>query len=169
MKKIFFLLIMILVTFASCTYYEAFPPEMVSYFPYTKNQKISFTNENGYSTNLTVKEVYVSRKHSQYWGLKCGGADMHFTAQNDTMSIQGNMEIPCMSNGEGLALDITLSAGNVDYLKYYSGDAYSAQMLSEIGDTIRFINDDQEAIVVRHEGLVQFYDKQRNCTWHRCQ
>lgn len=169
MKKIFFLLIMILVTFASCTYYEAFPPEMVSYFPYTKNQKISFTNENGYSTSLTVKEVYVSKKHSQYWGLKCGGADMHFTAQNDTMSIQGNMEIPCMSNGEGLALDITLSAGNVDYLKYYSGDAYSAQMLSEIGDTIRFINDDQEAIVVRHEGLVQFYDKQRNCTWHRCQ
>lgn len=164
MKKIL-ILAFLLATLASCTFYDAFPPEMVTYFPYAKRQKLSFKNENGCLTSLTVKEVHVSKKHSQYWGLKCGGADMRFSAQNDSMTIQGNMEIPCMSNGEGISLDISLSAGNVDYWKNYTGDAYSSQMLTEIGDTIRFSNDEKEAIVVRHEGVVQFYDTQRNCTW----
>ena len=165
MRKIIFLAVLS-VAFASCTYYEAFPPAMVSYFPYAKKQVLTFKNENGCLTNLTVKEVHVSKKYAQYWGIKCGGADMRFSAQNDSMTIQGNMNIPCMSNGVGFAVEIFLSAGNVEYWKDYSGDAYSAQMLSEIGDTILFTNDEQEAIVVRNEGLTQFYDKQRNCTWN---
>lgn len=164
MKKLI-LLAVLLVSFTACNYYDAFPPAMVSYFPYAKKQKLTFKNENGCLTSLTVNEMYVSKKHSQYWGVKCGGADMRFSAQNDTMTIQGNMNIPCMSNGAGFALEIFLSAGNVEYWKDYSGDAYSDQMLSEIGDTIRFTNDDKEAIVVRHEGVIQFFDKQRNCTW----
>lgn len=168
MKKMvcFSIFIAIIATFSSCRqHYDAFPQALTTYFPYTENQNLMYTNNKGNITSLKITEMYVSKKYSQPFGVKCGGAEMHFSAKNDTMSIHGSMEVPCMSDGEAFGIIINLSAGNVEYVKDFIGDAYSAQMLSQIGDTIRFSKDDCSAIVVRYEGLVEFYDIPRDCTW----
>ena len=62
-------------------------------------------------------------------------------------------------------LILDLKACDVYYYREFPGDPFSEQIISEIGDTIRLSKDDNEAIVVRYEGLVEFSDLQRNCTW----
>ena len=42
----------------------------------------------------------------------------------------------------------------------------AAQMLEQLGDTIRFTNDGHEAIVVRYKGLVKFDDAQHDYVWN---
>ena len=59
----------------------------------------------------------------------------------------------------------SLNAGDTFYYYDIPGDPFSDQIISEIGDTIRLSKDNNEAIVVRYEGLVEFSDLQRNCTW----
>ena len=60
---------------------------------------------------------------------------------------------------------LILSAGDTFYYYDIPGDPFSSQIITEIGDTIRLAKDNNEAIVVRYEGLVEFSDLRRNCTW----
>ena len=108
---------------------------------------------------MVVTELSVSDEHSESYCSKCGwNIAMEFKSQNDSMYFSGYMTV---SYSPYLILD----AGGTFYYYDIPGDPFSEQIVSEIGDTIRLANDGNEAIVVRNEGLVEFGDTQRNCTW----
>ena len=151
---------MIIATFVSCTYYDAFPPTLVSYFPYTENQQLVFTNERNDTTVLTVLEVHVSEKRCYLRGAKCRYVGMWFYAQNDTMTCRGETALT-FSNG----IQMTLGTCGIPYDREYYGDPYSSQMAAQIGDTVHFTHGNYEAIVVRYEGLVKFDDAKHECVW----
>jgi hypothetical protein len=150
---------LIMLTFSSCRRYKAFPPALVSYFPYTEHQKLFYANEKGDTTCMVVTELYVSEAHNEPYCTKCGNIAMEFQAQNDSMYFNGFM------NAAYSYPYLVLDAGGTGYYYDIPGDPFSDQIASEIGDTIRLSKDDNEAIVVRYEGLVEFGDRQRNCTW----
>lgn len=169
MKKLicFSILAAIIVTFSSCIqHYDPFPSALVSYFPYSENQQLAFASNNGDSTIMTITEMYVSKEFTESFGMKCcWSPEMKFLAKNDTISICGSMFIPFLPDGTSSEVVMSLTVGGLRYETDFSGDAYSTQMLSQIGDTIRFVKDGHEAVVVRAEGVVEFYDIQRDCTW----
>lgn len=169
MKKMicFSILTAIIVTFSSCIqHYDAFPSALVSYFPYSENQQLAFANNNGDTTIMTVTEMYVSKEYTESFGMKCcWSPEMHFLAKNDTIYIRGSILIPFSPDGTSSEVKIGLTAGSLPYEANFAGDAYSTQILSQIGDTIQFIGDGHEAVVVLNEGVVKFYDIQRDCTW----
>lgn len=159
MKRLLFLSVILLVTISSCRRYKAFPPALVTYFPYTENQKLVYANEGGDTTCLTVKQMYVSEKHFESYCSKCGwNIAMEFEANNDSVSIRGYMNITYTPF-------LQLVAGGTFYHKEFPGDPFSAQFISQIGDTIRLSDDNHEAIVVRYEGLVKFDDAKHECVW----
>jgi hypothetical protein len=159
MKRLLFLSVILLVTISSCRRYKAFPPALVTYFPYTENQQLVFANEREDTTALTITSVYISERHSESFCSKCGwNIALEFEANNDSMSISGYMNITYTPF-------LQLVAGSTFYYKEFPGDPFSAQFISQIGDTIRLSYDDHEAIVVRYEGVVEFYDAKHKCVW----
>ena len=159
MKKILFFGVILLVTLVSCHRYQAFPPALVTYFPYTTDQRLIYANERGDTTCMIVTELFVSKEHTESYCSKCGwDIAMDFKAQNDSMYFSGYINV-------SYSPYLILSAGDTFYYYDIPGDPFSEQIISEIGDTIRLSKDNNEAIVVRYEGLVEFSDLQRNCTW----
>ena len=159
MKKILFLAVILLIALASCRRYQAFPPALVTYFPYTENQRLVYANDKGDTTCLTVKQMSVSDEHTESYCSKCGwNIAMEFKANNDSIYFNGYMTV---SYSPYLILD----AGGTYYYYDIPSDPFSEQIVSEIGDTIWLSKDGNEAIVVRYEGLVEFDDIQHNCTW----
>ena len=159
MKKILFFGVILLVTLVSCHRYQAFPPALVTYFPYTTDQRLIYANERGDTTCMIVTELFVSKEHTESYCSKCGwDIAMDFKVQNDSMYFNGYINV-------SYSPYLILSAGDTFYYYDIPGDPFSDQIISEIGDTIRLSKDDNEAIVVRYEGLVEFSDIQRNCTW----
>ncbi len=161
MKKILFLSAMVLVILTSCRpHSDAFPSALVSYFPYSENQQLVFANNNGDTTIMTVTDVYVSEEQWCRFGEKClAPVEMWVQASNDSMQMKASMDAYSQSLGMGV------NVGDVNYNKEIQGDPFSSEMLSEIGDTIRFTREGHKAIVVRYEGLVEFDDVQHDCTW----
>jgi len=159
MKKMMFLSLILLMAIVSCRRHKAFPPALESYFPYSENQKLFYTNEKGDTTCMVVTELYIE-EHSEPYCSKCGSViTMEFKAQNDSMYFYGFIsliESPYY---------LFLAAGGTHYVYNIPGDPFSDQIVSDIGDTIRLSKDGHEAVVVRNEGLVTFDDIQRNCTW----
>lgn len=164
MKKMVVLCLFVAVAlgFTSCRLRnDPFPASLVTYFPYTENQQLVFANENRDTTCLTVTEVFVSGAWSCPFGQKCRPPiEMTVNATNDSILFNVFMSA---SYPKYLILD--LKACDVYYYREFPGDPFSEQIISEIGDTIRLSKDNNEAIVVRYEGLVEFSDLQRNCTW----
>ena len=162
MKKNLFLLIIVLgALISSCSHIDAFPPALVSYFPYSENQQIIFANESGDTTTLTVSEFFVSEGGRCPFGQKClPPNELTVKMSNDSLMIFAIMEVIHQN------LSIGLFIGELSYHETFTGDAYSPQMLEQLGDTIRFTNDGHEAIVVRYKGLVKFDDAQHDYVWN---
>lgn len=158
MKKMMFLSLILLMAIVSCRRDKAFPPALKTYFPYAENQKLIYANEKGDTTCMVVTELNIEEQSEPYCS-KCGSViAMEFKAQNDSMYFYGLMSV-------SESPYLFLAAGDTHYVYNIPGDPFSEQIVSEIGDTIRLSKDGHEAVVVRYEGLVEFYDTKRECIW----
>ncbi len=174
MKRIFFLLLSI-IFFTSCKdkHCPAFPEYLLMYFPYTKGNVLKFKNLNNDTLNLHINKTWMSDSYSFPWNAKCAcGADAGFetdTSLNYNLGIRGSMHVS--KNNFDINCYFYDSLHRKDNFYYYKEelDFYNEEAQSKLPDTINFeiqeFNRINNVMIIKKRGIVEFWDKEQNCTW----
>jgi hypothetical protein len=154
---------------AGCAQYldcPAFPEELVSYFPYVEGDTLIFVNQDSdtllYSCSAVEKTEEYTKK--QPFGSKCGPllCNPSYLSFEFIPSDSLNPQLHGQMNVD----DDKFTAISVVPDLYISFDDYA-----EIGDAILLqeneINDNRinSITIVKGQGITEFSDQQRHCTW----
>jgi hypothetical protein len=168
-------------TFLSCknTFCPSFPENIDNYFPYLKGEVIKFSNQNNDTLCITVVKNWVSDSYSYKWNCKCSceaTAGFNTDLENvHLLRIEGRITIYNEENRSELTTEIYNAHINSDTFTIIleNTNPYSSENNSIFGDTIRIEKEEFNRIntilIVKGKGIVEFYDKNQNCTWIKIQ
>ena len=171
------ILISVVIAGVGCrdTHCPAFPLHLVDYFPYHIGDVLKFTNPENDTVSLKIYSVETSGESSFAWNCACSCGFSHsFKAEEmDTFGFQ--IEGSILGGDNYIAMSCNLS----DYYYYSDNLFFSKENVNPhvpesshiFGDTLiveyneagRF----NQAIVVKGEGLIEFFDLKDNYTWKK--
>ncbi|MBR4583985.1 MAG: hypothetical protein IKO34_09315 [Bacteroidales bacterium] len=168
--------------FQSCQIHcSAFPEWLCKYAPYEEGSIVTFKNENDSVIKLKVENKYKTEKYSFRQNCKCACVcdlcvDLKSEGKEDfRMAIDCKLGVgrESLENTEKVAVFFQIGMGNGnmwdiaqksfadinpnDYGNEQLGDTFSLQTKTD--------NKFSNMIVEKEKGLVEFYDKENNCTW----
>ena len=177
------LLIISALIFQSCRIHcSAFPEWLCKYAPYEEGNSVSFKNENDSVIKLTVTEFYKSEAHSLSRYCRCGCEGyMLAVLGSGQMLIEINFNLDAKEGKQDVGainnIDVSIKSFDNDivvvgqsYKDDFTGiNPYDYGHEQKLGDTIALQNtkDDNfsDMVIVKGQGLAEFYDKENNCTW----
>jgi hypothetical protein len=170
MKKQLFIIIGALLLFfiSGCrkTNCPAFPKSVANtYFPYTENCQLKFSNDNSDTSTFTINDYILSDSYSFGWNCKCAcGAGASFRMKNNLSQVIMHGVIYCYDNEALLQIDT-----NAEYYYYYFVDGinpYSSDNVRMFGDTVRLTCADSTSVqLIVGKGVTRFFDIRQKCEW----
>jgi hypothetical protein len=177
MKKQLFILfglsLCILIIGCKETHCPAFPKAIAdTYFPYTENSVLSYSNINGDVLIFKINSYWLSDSYSLEWNCKCAcdDAGASFRTERDTSSLimEGNM----MFYDNLATLMIYISDEFYFSDKFYfdiDGINPYASGVRLFGDTINLTKESNRRItsmqLIAEQGVTRFFDKEQDCEW----
>lgn len=155
----------------------AFPEELLVYFPHKNEDILKFKNPDNDTLEFFVKSTWASGPKSFGWNCKCScGSEAYFETEPN--------------NKHSLKMTELITISNEPYLTnigcvFYDGDSsndqfallvtgknpYAKDNSAFFGDSIFLVNEENvrisKVILVEGKGIVEFFDKKKNCNWVR--
>ena len=157
------------------THCPAFPLDLVEYYPYINGDRLKFKNSINDTLVLNINNNWFSDSYSFDWNCKCScGADAGFSSEMDTIfSIEISGSIDVSNDTKVSILNCTLSDGKVSNDNFSfrvdgvnpfldeSADLFVDTIILKNVDIYRFNN----VLIVKSEGIIEFWDEKQNCVW----
>ena len=163
-----------------CTHEGYHLPKYIwnDYYPYVEGQKVVFKNDQDETLVFEARLVNAPEHDDEYYTYEyiCGqiGNPMTYTVGLKAMDADCKYEISLSEFGEGkedALAKFYVNINNTSMFKYtFEGNV--ANLESSLGDTIPYqitMGDgcNQNSVChVKGEGLVSFYDSEKQCIWH---
>jgi hypothetical protein len=165
--------------FTSCTKYcKGFPEQYVDYYPYQEGYVMKFANQNSDTISLQIKSAFKTENYTLCNGLfdKCDCNTPSFSfgtetisANNISYSIMGSMNIE--ESSIPARINFWFSRWNsVSDIETYITlvlENNKAEILFSTNTLILKDDKNNQAIVVKGEGIIEFYDSENDELWKK--
>lgn len=175
MKKLIGIILITCLAGCKDTHCPAFPPNLLDYFPYSKDEELRFENEDGDTLLLVVTNSWASDAYSFEWNCKCScGANAGFeTGYSTNYAIKLKGEINLGENSFEIINYLFDMYEYNDVFKYSIEELnpYNDEQILSLPDLIYIENEEYISFnklkIKRSKGIVEFWDYKNECLWKK--
>ncbi|MCL2028760.1 MAG: hypothetical protein FWG79_09800 [Bacteroidales bacterium] len=159
-----------------------FPEHLVDYYPYKVGDTLRFENSDKDTLSFFMWEYYWIKETTYGACSKCECNDpigLYFQTRegNDSISIGGWIEVFIKQEETILSCWFTyiyvngMNASDNFSKMENTQNAFNSNHASLFGDTVTLFNENairiNRVVIVKGEGIVEFFDAERNCLWKK--
>jgi len=188
-KLIIFALLVTTITGCTRETCPGFPEHLVDYFPYQNGNTLKFVNQENDTLFFSIRDFWWDKKQTYRSCDKCkcsGQTSLQFLAvsreyhNNDSISmISGSMVVSTQTQEVSIFCEImswgedyiwNFNTGYDQFSKIVADkDAFNPNDAVLFGDTVILTNENtiriNRVVIVKGEGITEFFDTKRNCLW----